>query len=242
MINTQQGLAAERGITSGFGREVSYWPAWVGMIGAPVWIVDPQGKISYINERAEALLGRSASECLGQSCYEVIAGTDFSGCRLCTTPCPISSLVKLRREIEPMKLWLMGSDGRRRCTQVLHIALTAPDGTEPWLVHYAVDQDRAHRVEQFFTKIASRTTKGWDNSENLQNSDLTRREKQLLELLAEDNSLHEIAAKLHLSYATVRNHVQNILIKLDSHSILEAVACYLLGDEGIGNRRSTNVE
>ncbi len=210
------------------------------MLGAPVWIVDPQGKISYINERAEALLGRSASACLGQPCHAVIAGTDVSGCRLCKAPCPLRSIAKLRREIEPMKLWLMGSDRRRRCIQVLHIALTAPDGTEPWLVHCALDQDRAHRVEQFLTRIASRTAKSWGNSETLQNSALTRREKQLLELLAEDNSLHQIAAKLHLSYATVRNHVQSILNKLDSHSILEAVACYLLGDEGMGKRQTTN--
>jgi len=212
---------------------------WVAMLGAPVWIVDPHGKISYINERAEALLERPASACLGQPCHAIIAGTDVSGCRFCTAPCPIHSIARLRREIEPIKLWLMGSGRRRRCIQVLHFALTAPDGTEPWLVHCALDQDRAHRAEQFLTRIASRTAKAWGKSETLQTSALTRREKQLVELLAEDNSLHQIAAKLHLSYATVRNHVQSILHKLDSHSILEAVACYLIGDVVDGKRQPT---
>jgi DNA-binding NarL/FixJ family response regulator len=57
---------------------------------------------------------------------------------------------------------------------------------------------------------------------------LTRRESEILQLLAEDKSLHEIARETHVSYVTVRNHVQHILAKLGVHSIIEAVACHLL--------------
>ncbi|MEM9036243.1 MAG: response regulator transcription factor [Actinomycetota bacterium] len=53
---------------------------------------------------------------------------------------------------------------------------------------------------------------------------LTRREHEVLELVAEGCSNQAIADRLTLSLHTVRNHVQNILRKLDAHSKLEAVA------------------
>jgi DNA-binding NarL/FixJ family response regulator len=55
-------------------------------------------------------------------------------------------------------------------------------------------------------------------------SDLTARELEVLELLAEGLSGDAIASRLYLSPNTVRNHVQNLLPKLGAHSRLEAVS------------------
>ena len=46
------------------------------------------------------------------------------------------------------------------------------------------------------------------------NGELTRRELQILRLVAAGESTKATAARLHVSPATVRNHVQNILSKL----------------------------
>lgn len=53
---------------------------------------------------------------------------------------------------------------------------------------------------------------------------LTPRELEVLQLLADGLSTREIAERFVLSISTVRNHVQNILTKLDAHSKLEAVS------------------
>jgi DNA-binding NarL/FixJ family response regulator len=55
-------------------------------------------------------------------------------------------------------------------------------------------------------------------------TDLTPREKEVLELLAQGLSNQAIAERLVISPHTVRNHVQNLLTKLHGHSKLEAVA------------------
>lgn len=52
---------------------------------------------------------------------------------------------------------------------------------------------------------------------------LTPRELEVLQLLAEGASTGQVAERLFLSPSTVRNHVQNVLTKLDVHSKLEAV-------------------
>ena len=53
---------------------------------------------------------------------------------------------------------------------------------------------------------------------------LTRRELEVLRLLGRGLNTKAASDELHVSTATVRNHVQNILGKLGVHSRLEAVA------------------
>lgn len=55
-------------------------------------------------------------------------------------------------------------------------------------------------------------------------ADLTDREREVLSLLASGTATTDIAKTLDMSFATARNHIQNILGKLDAHSKLEAVA------------------
>jgi DNA-binding NarL/FixJ family response regulator len=54
--------------------------------------------------------------------------------------------------------------------------------------------------------------------------ELTRREVEILHLIATGLNTKDAAERLHVSPATIRNHVQNILGKLGAHSRLEAVA------------------
>jgi DNA-binding NarL/FixJ family response regulator len=55
-------------------------------------------------------------------------------------------------------------------------------------------------------------------------NDLTEREREILQLLAQGIRNDDIAAKLFISPQTVQTHVRNILGKLRVHSKLEAVA------------------
>jgi DNA-binding NarL/FixJ family response regulator len=55
-------------------------------------------------------------------------------------------------------------------------------------------------------------------------SDLSTRELEVLRMLAAGRSTAEMVEELHLSIHTVRNHIRNILAKLQSRSRLEAVA------------------
>jgi RNA polymerase sigma factor (sigma-70 family) len=52
---------------------------------------------------------------------------------------------------------------------------------------------------------------------------LTAREKQVLRLMAEGTSSRDIAARLGISYTTVRTHIRSLGSKLGVHSKLEAI-------------------
>ena len=64
--------------------------------------------------------------------------------------------------------------------------------------------------------------------------DLTAREREILEVVAEGVDNHEIAARLDISEKTVRNHVSTIFSKLQLRSRAQAVA--LARDVGYGGR------
>ena len=53
---------------------------------------------------------------------------------------------------------------------------------------------------------------------------LTRREVEVVRLLAAGVKTREIGEQLHISPTTVRNHIQNVLRKLDLHSRVEVVS------------------
>ncbi len=75
---------------------------------------------------------------------------------------------------------------------------------------------------------ATAGSNGYTEEEDISNGDgiarLTRREMEILQMLARGLSNEVISKQLYISPTTTRNHIQNILGKLGVHSKLEAVA------------------
>lgn len=216
----------------GTARSPDWLPAWIGELALPVWISDPRGKINYVNRRAETLLGVTAEDCRGRPCHEVIGGSDGSGRSICGPDCSVAVRARRHSEIEPFQLCVAGANGVRRWIRVLIITLRGVDDGRPWLVHCALSADKERRIERYLSRVAARTVQRQVESRVAQRLALTPREREILQRLAQDEDLRTIAEDLNVSYVTVRNHVQHLLEKLGVHSIIEAVACHLLLDDG----------
>ncbi len=52
---------------------------------------------------------------------------------------------------------------------------------------------------------------------------LTKREREIFELLISNKSTKEIAERLFISEKTVRNHISNVMLKLDVKGRAQAV-------------------
>lgn len=70
---------------------------------------------------------------------------------------------------------------------------------------------------------AALLTQTLEHEEEPTESDLSPRECEILQLLADAQSTSDISDQLHLSVHTVRNHIKQVLTKLGAHSQLEAV-------------------
>ncbi|MDN5203926.1 response regulator transcription factor [Fulvivirgaceae bacterium BMA10] len=73
--------------------------------------------------------------------------------------------------------------------------------------------EASQKIVEHFMKSRTRADSNGDKDPVEQK--ITKREKEVLKLIAEENTNHEIAKKLHLSYRTVDSHRRNLLQKLN---------------------------
>ena len=71
-----------------------------------------------------------------------------------------------------------------------------------------------HLTGSLFSQIVEHAIKGANHTAILESVRMTKREKQVIELIADGATNKEIAQALHLSTYTVKSHVHNILEKL----------------------------
>jgi two-component system nitrate/nitrite response regulator NarL len=118
------------------------------------------------------------------------------------------------------KLPIMFVSGERvePCDRVAGLLLGADD----YVVKPFAPDELIARVQRLLVRSAS------DDPGALQ-SKLTRREQEVLQLLALGRTQAEIASELVISSSTVASHIEHILEKLGVHSRAQAVALALRG-------------
>jgi DNA-binding NarL/FixJ family response regulator len=94
------------------------------------------------------------------------------------------------------------------------------NGVNGFLDKFSESKKLIYAVEQMFEKgmyfdegIKDKFFTNHFNKEEL--PDLTRRERQVLELILEEKNTKEIAIKLHISVTTVETYRRNLLFKFD---------------------------
>ena len=120
---------------------------------------------------------------------------------------------------------MLGASGEERWLRLLSIPLQMDSLGAPGLVECVLSEARTHRMEEYLRHVLARRARTDSSGER---PALTPREAEVMRLLAKDLDLPAIAGVLHVSYVTVRNHVQHILAKFHVHSISAAVAVDLL--------------
>lgn len=83
-----------------------------------------------------------------------------------------------------------------------------------------------------FSQIVEHAVSGSNPSTLIDSVRMTKREKQVIELISEGNTNKEIAQELHLSTYTVKSHVHNILEKLALSTRVQ-IAKYLHNSKNI---------
>lgn len=186
-----------------------------------VLAVDAQGRIVHWNEAAEKILGYSAREVVGRPCCEILRGLDTSGNRLCHPGCNVLTMVKHGERVQNYDLEVSTKTGRATWLNVSIIVIPGSRKGLEVTVHLFRDATYLHQLQEL---IRERGSLAPIPASNGSAPELTKRELQILQLVAEGLRTDAISNKLCISQATVRNHVQNILSKLEVHSRLEAVA------------------
>ncbi len=198
----------------------------------PVFAVDQDLKIILWNGAAETLLGFTAKGVLGRHCYELIGCRDESGRIACHGNC-LELLKSRRQEMVPThEFYLRTRHGRKIWVSVSTILLPSPRMDLSVLVHLFRDASRQKQMEHFVEHLVSHAAKlsvcpDTEPPTSQPGSPLlpaiTGREREVLRTMAAGASTRAIAAKLLISPTTARNHIHNVLRKLEVRTRLEAV-------------------
>lgn len=192
--------------------------------------VDGAGVIVAWNAAAETTFSRSAAEVVGQRCNQILQGVDECG-PVCSATCTIHRAGQCHQPISNFDMQVPTPQGSQWCNvSTLHAQVTG--ATTPYALHIIRSIDVRKRLELLVRDfIVSEAKLPPDEARALiattrspaRAVELTRRELEVLRLLAKSASTSAIANQLHISRTTVNNHIQRLLHKLNAHSRLEAI-------------------
>ena len=192
----------------------------------PAFASDSRDRIVFWNEGAAELLGRRADQVLGRYCYDVLGGRDPRGNPFCQASCPVVATLRAGRPVSAFELEVSANRHGRRLAHVTILRIPSVRPELYTIVHILAPVDPAGRLAQSLAAVAVAAPAAAAPAAAPGDSSppLTRREQEVLQWVASGLPNKEIARKLDLSLATVRNHVHNVLEKLEVHSKLEAVS------------------
>ena len=163
-------------------------------VGVPSYVLDTTGIVRWINPAAERLLG----DIRGRHYTSIVAPEDT------------------RRAHELFSQKVLGTTRATDATGFL----VSTAGTRVAVELSAVPLMNGERVVGVFGLIEE----GPDRTPKAPPPHLTPRQVEVLRLLEQGRSTKQIAAELHLSTETVRNHIRRLFRALGVNSRLEAVA------------------
>jgi PAS domain S-box-containing protein len=163
-------------------------------VGVPSYVLDTTGVVRWLNPAAERLLG----DIRGRHYTSVVAPEDS------------------RRARELFTQKVLGTTAATDATGVL----VSTSGTRVLVELSAVPLKRGERIVGVFGLLDVDA----HGEPIAAPPHLTPRQVEVLRLLEQGRSTKQIAAELHLSTETVRNHIRRLFRALGVHSRLEAVA------------------
>jgi len=189
------------------------------------FVVDRQGRIQAWNQAAEDITGRKAGEVVGKACCEVFRGRDVSGNLMCYPGCQIQTMAVRGEPAASYDLRTLHASGRELWLNVSTILVRDEEGSFKAGAHLFRDVTARRELEIHLRRTLSPRAGAAANGASARPLPaLTGREQEILRLMASGLPTHTIAQRLSISRATVRNHTQSILNKLDVHTKLAAVA------------------
>lgn len=206
-------------------RDPSDERAWRrGLVAAAdgVLALTSDGRITLWNAAAERITGYTAGEVLGRRRCDVFARRDPGGEPLCSPNCRCLTLIKNGEPVETFDLQTYSKGGRPIWLNISTVVLPDEDPNGWRGIHMFRD---VTAVKDLLALVRNRVVGIPTERDPI--GRLTRRETEILGLMASGATNRTLAERLHLSPATVRNHSHNIFEKLGVPNRLAAVTLAL---------------
>lgn len=195
----------------------------------PVLAIDADGHVQYYNRAAGELAGCEPGEWIGRPCWRFFRLKDREGAPFCGRDCP--AMRAAREGVAPHVLPVVFQRPAREPVRLTLLSFPVPPPRNGrWAMLHLVQRVTDQPVETSLfpdrrTIVESPPAAPAQFDRRLER--LTRREREILDALAEGREVQEIADRSGISILTARNHIQHILRKLHLHRQVDAILMLL---------------
>jgi PAS domain S-box-containing protein len=200
----------------------SSWWRGIEVAADGAYIVTGEGRIALWNGAAARITGYEANEVLGGRCCDVFTTPDAFGHRACPASCRLVGQASKAEPVDTFDLQIVGKSGRPIWLSMSTIVLPPAGAGSPRVVRIFRD---VTELKELLALIRHRLIGAPTPKDPV--SRLTRREVEILRLMASGATNRALAERLHVSPATIRNHTHHIFEKLGVPNRLAAVTLVL---------------
>ena len=196
---------------------------------------DASNRISFANAAAEKLVGCKPGSLVGKRFQDALEARDRFGNRLCQNHCALHEMIRAGEGIQAFEMDVRDAAGNHLRVATSVVVVLGQDPTDYSLVFLLSPRPRRRRADEAIDRLMSLSPGAFAvqigdqlrGPRNGGSAPLTRRQQEILSLVAEGKSATQISKSLGISKNTVRNHTQNILHRLGAKSKAEAVSLAL---------------
>ena len=197
---------------------------------------DGDNTIVHWNAAAVELFGFTTEEVIERNLQRVIQARDVHGNRLAADHGAFHEMIRIGEAPKSFELAVITATGKMIRVAVSIVVVIGPKATENRLIYLMTPMHRRRRADEAIDRLLAQANvpgvtmpgdqqaTGADRRGTARSCHLTRRQLEVLLLLAEGKKSREIAGELGISVHTVRTHIQGILRTLGAANRLEAVS------------------
>ncbi len=187
-----------------------------------LFVTDERQRIVAWSSAAQRLLGYAPEETIGRPCYLVIMGREPQGHPICRRDCQVVRNARRRRGTAAYSIAARGRDGEIKHLENSVLVLDGERGGFRVLHQLRASSGQGGSVPGRGRRPRAGDNRGAD-APLVHTEPLTRRELQVLNLVAAGSTTDDIARQLAISVLTARNHIANVERKLGARNRLEMV-------------------
>jgi len=197
---------------------------------------DGDNTVLHWNAAAVELFGFTANDVIGRNFQRVIQARDVHGNRLSADHGAFHEMIRIGEAPQSFEIAIITATGKMIRVAVSIVIVIGPKATEYTLIYLMTPMHRRRRADEAIDRLLAQANvpgvtvpgaqqaTGADQRGTSRPPHLTRRQLEVLLLLAEGKKSREIAEELGISVHTVRTHIQGVLRTLGAANRLEAVS------------------
>jgi len=201
-------------------------------------VISEEQRIVFWNRAAEEILGYHGEDITHRFCYHVMHGQDKAAWEICLANCEIAQAALNSKPVPNFDMRVLSRHAGKQWLNVSTFTYRGGMNRDKKVVvhlfraleNQAVEEKVLNQMADLVKRYKKTPVETSRGNKMTTLTALTKREREVLSLLAKNYGTNEIGESLSISINTVRNHIQSIFQKLQVHSRLEAVIFAIKND------------